>query len=112
MDELMIRPAVRADVSAIVAMLADDMLGATRETPHDLTPYLAAFARIDADPNQVLAVAEQRRALVGTLQLTYVPGLSRRGATRAIIEGVRVATAVRGGGIGQRMVEWAIAAAG
>jgi len=72
-----IRRATEEDVPAIVAMLADDALGATRESPDDLTPYRKAFQDIDADPNQFLAVADRDGEVVGTLQLTYLPGLSR-----------------------------------
>ncbi|WP_327736329.1 GNAT family N-acetyltransferase [Streptomyces nojiriensis] len=106
--ELTIRPATEADVPAIVAMLADDPLGATRESPDDLTPYLAALKRLTADPNQHLVVAVRADRVVGTLQLTIVPGLSRKGATRSIIEGVRVHADERGGGLGTRFVEWAV----
>ncbi|WP_030755430.1 MULTISPECIES: GNAT family N-acetyltransferase [unclassified Streptomyces] len=106
--ELTIRPATEADVPAIVAMLADDPLGATRESPDDLTPYLAALKRLTGDPNQHLVVAVRADRVVGTLQLTIVPGLSRKGATRSIIEGVRVHADERGGGLGTRLVEWAV----
>ncbi|MGW7327316.1 N-acetyltransferase family protein [Streptomyces sp. NPDC054840] len=106
--ELMIRPATEADVPAIVAMLADDPLGATRESPDDLTPYLAALKRLTGDPNQHLVVAVRADRVVGTLQLTIVPGLSRKGATRSIIEGVRVHADERGGGLGTRFIEWAV----
>ena len=111
MDGIRIRPATSADIGTIVAMLADDSLGATRETPDDLAPYEKAFAAIDTDPNQLLAVAERDGSVLGTFQLTYVPGLSRRGSSRAIIEAVRVAAAARGAGIGAQLMEWAIAAA-
>ncbi len=106
--ELTIRPATEADVPAIVAMLADDPLGATRESPDDLTPYLAALKRLTGDPNQHLVVAVRADRVVGTLQLTIVPGLSRKGATRSIIEGVRVHADERGGGLGTRFIEWAV----
>lgn len=106
--ELTIRPATEADVPAIVAMLADDPLGATRESPDDLTPYLAAVKRLTGDPNQHLVVAVRADRVVGTLQLTIVPGLSRKGATRSIIEGVRVHADERGGGLGTRFIEWAV----
>ncbi|MFG2974818.1 GNAT family N-acetyltransferase [Streptomyces sp. NPDC048331] len=106
--ELTIRPAIEADVPAIVAMLADDPLGATRESPDDLTPYLAALKRLTDDPNQHLVVAVRADRVVGTLQLTIVPGLSRKGATRSIIEGVRVHADERGSGLGTRFVEWAV----
>ncbi|MFE3033622.1 GNAT family N-acetyltransferase [Streptomyces canus] len=108
MGELDIRPATTDDVSAIVAMLADDPLGAQRESPDDLAPYLVALERLSCDPNQHLVVATREERVVGTLQLTVVPGLSRRGATRSIIEGVRVHADERGSGLGSRLIEWAI----
>ncbi|MFD8703906.1 GNAT family N-acetyltransferase [Kitasatospora sp. NPDC059648] len=105
---LTIRRATEADLPAIVAMLADDPLGATRETPDDLTPYRTAFARIDGDPHQHLVVAERAGRTVGTLQLTLVPGLSRKGSTRAIIEAVRVHADERGSGLGTELIRWAV----
>ncbi|MEU7644265.1 GNAT family N-acetyltransferase [Streptomyces huasconensis] len=108
MGDLEIRPAVADDLPAIVAMLADDPLGATRESPDDLTPYVTAFQRLADDPNQRLVVAIREGRVVGTLQLTIVPGLSRKGATRSIIEGVRVHADERGSGLGTRFIEWAI----
>jgi GNAT superfamily N-acetyltransferase len=108
MTDVTIRPAVRSDVSSIVALLADDALGAQRETVDDLTPYLAAFEAVVADPAQVLVVADRAGAVVGTLQLTLIPGLSRRGARRALIEGVRVSSAQRGGGLGAHLILWAV----
>ncbi|WP_189174107.1 GNAT family N-acetyltransferase [Streptomyces lasiicapitis] len=108
MGDLEIRPAVADDIPAIVAMLAHDPLGAQRESPDDLTPYLPAFERLAADPNQHLVVAVREGRVVGTLQLTIVPGLSRQGATRSIIEAVRVHADERGGGLGTRFIEWAV----
>ncbi|MFE7644621.1 GNAT family N-acetyltransferase [Streptomyces phaeoluteigriseus] len=108
MGDLEIRAAVAEDVPAIVGMLANDPLGARRESPDDLAPYVSALERISADPNQRLVVAVREGRVVGTLQLTIVPGLSRRGATRSIIEGVRVHADERGSGLGTRFIEWAI----
>ncbi|MEV0038087.1 GNAT family N-acetyltransferase [Streptomyces sp. NPDC050804] len=108
MSDLEIRPAAPDDLPAIVAMLADDPLGAQRESPDDLTPYIAAYERLARDPNQRLMVAARESRVVGTLQLTIVPGLSRRGALRSIIEGVRVHADERGSGLGTRFIEWAI----
>ncbi|WP_055610625.1 GNAT family N-acetyltransferase [Streptomyces phaeochromogenes] len=108
MGDLEIRPAVPDDVPAIVAMLADDPLGAQRESPDDLSPYLAALERLRKDPNQHLVVAVREGRVVGTLQLTIIPGLSRKGATRSIIEGVRIHADERGSGLGTRFIEWAI----
>ncbi|GEB53145.1 GNAT family acetyltransferase [Streptomyces cacaoi] len=110
-DELTVRRATGDDVPDIVAMLADDPLGAARENPADLGPYRAAFARIDEDPNQHLVVAALDGKTVGTLHLTVIPGLSRRGATRALIEAVRVHGDARGSGLGTRLIEWAVAEA-
>ncbi|MFG2756608.1 GNAT family N-acetyltransferase [Streptomyces wuyuanensis] len=108
MSDLRIRPASPSDVPAIVAMLADDPLGAQRESLDDPTPYLAAFARLAEDPNQHLVVADRDGRTVGTLQLTIIPGLSRRGATRSIIEAVRIHADERGSGLGTQLIEWAV----
>jgi GNAT superfamily N-acetyltransferase len=110
MSDLTVRRAAEGDLPAIVALLADDVLGRTREAPGlPLDPrYAAAFAAIDADPNQYLAVAEEGGAIVGCLQLTFIPGLSRRGLWRGQIESVRIAAARRGGGVGRRMLAWAV----
>jgi ribosomal protein S18 acetylase RimI-like enzyme len=103
------RRATAADLPAIVALLADDMLGATRERPGD-PAYDAAFAAIEADPNQFLAVVEEAGHVIGCLQLSFIPGLSRLGMWRGQIESVRIAASHRGGGLGRRMFEWAIEA--
>ncbi|WP_406437888.1 GNAT family N-acetyltransferase [Streptomyces sp. NBC_00631] len=108
MGDLDIRAAVADDIPAIVGMLADDPLGAQRESPDDLTPYLSALERLSADPNQQLVVAVREGRVVGTLQLTVIPGLSRRGATRSIIEAVRIHADERGSGLGTHFIEWAI----
>ncbi|MDT0436963.1 MULTISPECIES: GNAT family N-acetyltransferase [Streptomyces] len=108
MGDLDIRPATPDDVPAVVAMLADDPLGALRESPDDLEPYLAALRRLSADPNQHLVVAVREGRPVGTLQLTIIPGLSRRGAVRSVVEGVRVHADERGSGLGTRLMEWAV----
>ncbi|MFI1394515.1 GNAT family N-acetyltransferase [Streptomyces sp. NPDC020681] len=108
MSDLEIRPAALEDIPAIVAMLADDQLGAQRESPDDLTPYAAALELLAQDPNQYQAVAVRADRVVGTLQLTIIHGLSRRGSTRSIIEGVRIHADERGSGLGTRLIEWAI----
>ena len=93
---------------AIAALLADDRLGVTREDTGDLTAYLAAFERIDADPAHLLVVADDGSDVVGTLQLSVIPSLSRRGALRAQVEAVRVARSQRGRGLGQALLRWAV----
>ncbi|WP_228991852.1 GNAT family N-acetyltransferase [Streptomyces sp. DH8] len=108
MSDLEIRPVTSDDLAPVVAMLADDPLGAQRESPDDLAPYRVAFQRLVDDPNQHVVVAVREGRVVGTLQLTIVPGLSRRGATRSIIEGVRVHSDERGSGLGTRLIQWAV----
>ncbi|MFI6741114.1 GNAT family N-acetyltransferase [Nonomuraea sp. NPDC050451] len=107
-EKALFRTARKEDVPAIVAMLADDHLGATREGDPGDERYLAAFERVDANPYDELIVAEQDGEVVGTMQLTYLAGLSRLGAERCQIEAVRVATGARGQGLGGRMIEWAV----
>lgn len=100
-------------------MLADDPLGSARERIADPLPacYFEAFARVDADPNVRLVVAQgegvhgNQGAVIGCLQLSILPGLSSQGASRGIIEDVRVATHCRSRGIGEQLVKWAIAEA-
>jgi ribosomal protein S18 acetylase RimI-like enzyme len=109
-----IRHARRDDVGAIVTMLADDALGGPRERIEDPLPasYFAAFDRVAADPNITLVVAEgEAGAVIGCLQLCILPGLSSQGASRGLIEDVRVAPRLRGRGIGEQLVQWAVAEA-
>ena len=114
MDELEVagqrftaRRAGRADVPAIVDLLRDDAIGAGRESA-ELAPYEAAFEEVDADPHQLLAVVcAADGTVVGTLQLTLVPGLSRGGTKRLLIEGVRLAPGARGAGLGTAVMAWA-----
>jgi len=110
---VIIRRARRDDVRIIVAMLADDPLGSGRERIEDPLPpsYFRAFEAVENDPNIQLVVAEQDRAVVGCLQLCILPGLSSQGASRALIEDVRVATHCRSRGIGEQLVQWAVAQA-
>ena len=101
------RRAESADVAGVVALLADDPLGRSRESL-ELAPYLAAFEAIDADPGQLLLIGESAGRVVATFQLSFIPGLARGGALRAQIEAVRVAESARGTGLGSAMIEWAI----
>ena len=107
---LTFRRAEQSDLPAIVAMIADDHLGAARETLADPLPrgYGAAFAAIDRDANQLLVVAEQEGQVVGCFQLTFLPGLTYQGGWRAQIESVFVAGEKRGQGIGEQMMAHAI----
>jgi ribosomal protein S18 acetylase RimI-like enzyme len=106
-----IRQARREDLPAIVALLADDPLGRSREEPADLAAYRRAFDEIAAQSGNAILVAQINGAVVGCLQLTIIPGLARRGIKRGQIEGVRVAAAHRGKKLGERLVADAIARA-
>lgn len=106
-DTYTVARAARDDVPDIVALLRDDEIGAGREGA-DLEPYLAAFAEVDDDPQQLLVIVrDEGGTAAGTMQLTFVPGLSRGGSKRLIIEGVRVHSRTRGSGLGARLIAWA-----
>ena len=110
MRDVLVRKMQNADLPQVLQLLADDELGQLRETvqvaPHD--DYWRAFSAIDADPNQYMAVFEKDDNIIGCLQISFIPGLSRRGALRGQIESVRVAANVRGNGYGTLMMAWAI----
>ena len=110
MDEVIFRLATRADVPAVLALLADDALGASREvvTEEVDAAYWRAFEQIDADPRNELVVADDGGTVAGTCQLTFTPSLSRRGAERMTIEAVRVRDDLRGRGVGRDMMTWAL----
>ena len=104
------RRATKDDLSAIVALLADDVRGRSRDDASlPLDPaYEEAFAAVDADPRQLLVVAVLDGAIVGTLQLSFIPGIGHKGGWRGQIEAVRIASQLRGQGLGGRMIGWAI----
>ena len=99
---ILFREAQRADVPTIVALLVDDQLGATRESD-SMDMYLAAFDRLHQEHGNTLIVGEADGRIVATYQLTVITGLSLRAARRAQIESVRVASDLRGQGIGALM---------
>jgi ribosomal protein S18 acetylase RimI-like enzyme len=110
-SQVTIRRARRDDVGIIVKMLADDPLGGARERLEDPLPesYFKAFETVARDPNLQLVVAvDGEGAVVGCLQLCILPGLSSQGASRALIEDVRVAGHCRSRGIGEQLVQWAV----
>ena len=104
------RPALIDDLPAIVGLLADDVLGQGREDigPPLHSDYFNAFEAINDDPNQVFVVFEVEGVIIGCLQLSFIPGLSRRGAWRGQIESVRISSERRSAGLGQEIINWAI----
>ena len=108
-EEFAVRRARRDDVPALVALLADDPLGRGRENASPEV-YLAAFEAVDASDEQLLVcLTSDFGAVVGTLQLSFIRGLSRGGALRGQIEAVRVHREHRGHGLGRLLVGWAVA---
>lgn len=108
---MIFRKATENDLPDIVALLADDELGKTRENYQIPLPkqYIDAFKKINADKNQELIVVEnETKEVIGTLQLTYIQYLNRLGSLRAQIESVRIKKDYRGQGLGKNMFEWAI----
>lgn len=113
--ELVVRDAVETDLARIIELLSDDFLGSTREATADnkgiSEAYQTAFQAIEASPDNRLFVACQDGNVVGTFQLTVIPGLSFTGGKRAQIEAVRIDESLRGQGAGKRMIEFGIAEA-
>lgn len=101
-----VRSATRADLPAIISLLADDVLGTAREStdPNDLPVYERAFDAMTAQGGNEYLVVEREGQLLAVMQFTVIPGLSRRGRTRALLEGVRVSSACRGQGVGERFL--------
>ncbi|MEH1164494.1 GNAT family N-acetyltransferase [Micromonospora sp. CPCC 205539] len=108
MTKVIFREAVRADLPAVIALLADDVLGKARDFTAVDEAYEKAFADISADPRNQLIVAEQGGELVGCLQITYIPGLGRHGAERCLVEAVRVRSDRRAQGLGRELMTWAV----
>lgn len=105
-----IERASRADLPGIVALLADDDLGRGREdaSPAALPRYEAAFAVLAADPNQMPVVMRDGADIIGYLQITFIPGLSRQGMWRGLIESVRIDKRRRGQKLGEALMRFAI----
>lgn len=108
--DLHFRRATRADLDAIVAMLADDELGRARERPESPLPdsYVQAFDAIERNDDIELVVGCAGDQVVAVLQITFIPNISWQGSWRAAIEGVRTAAGLRGRGVGAALVRHAI----
>ena len=109
-SEVIFRTARESDLDSIIALLSDDELGRTRENiaPEARPRYVSAFQAIAADPHNELIVAELAGHVVGCLQLTFLTGLTYQGSTRAQIEGVRVASHLRGQSIGRKLFSFTL----
>lgn len=109
-NDVTIRPAGEDDLKAIITLLVDDPLGKTRERLDDPVPqtYVAAHRAMAAQGGNTYLVAERAGTVIGCLQVTFIAGISREGMTRANIEGVRIAAAARGLGLGRTMMRDAI----
>lgn len=108
--EVGFRTATESDLDAILLLLADDPLGKNRDSlaPEYRAAYAQALQAMQADKNQQVVLAVNEGDVIGCLQLTFIPGLTHRGAWRAQIEGVRVASNLRGHGIGTLLLKHAI----
>lgn len=105
-----LREARREDIRRIIEMLADDEVARGREDlSGDMAAYHAAFDVIAADPNNTLYVWDENGAVMGCLQLTFIPGMSYGGSWIAKVEGVRVDRSLRGLGIGEQMIDAIVA---
>ncbi|MFS0728650.1 GNAT family N-acetyltransferase [Curtobacterium sp. 1P10AnD] len=107
---LVLRNAADDDLDALIALLSDDPISAARgdlSAPEDHPRYAAALRGVVDDPSNALLVAEDASgSVVGTLQLTRIPGMARRGATRLLVEAVRVSSTRRSGGVGTALMRW------
>ena len=111
MSDITYRPATRADLPFMVALIAeDDVSDVPMDDPNDPSgpAYAAGFDAIAADPNQVLVIAERDGKAIGTLQITYLPGIARKGMWRGLIESVHIIPPERNKGYGSQMIRWAV----
>ena len=109
MSAVTFRLARKGDLAEIVALLADDPLGATRESGQGgLRAYEQAFTEIDSDPNNMVFVAEDGGVVIGCLQVTFIANLSFEGGRRALIEAVRIADSHQGQGLGRDIINYVI----
>lgn len=110
MSRLSFRDATPDDLGFIVRLIVDDNVAPSADLPDQPhhPRYIAAFEAIAADPNQQLVIAEFEGQAVGTMQLTYIPGINRLGELRSLIEAVHIAPTHRNLGLGGEMIGWAI----
>ncbi len=109
-SEVVFRLTKRADLPAIVRMLADDDLGSQREQYENPLPesYYVAFEKINNDTNHELIVGELNGEVIGTLHLIFLSSISFQGGLRAQVESVRIDKPYQSKGIGSDMMRWTI----
>jgi len=105
---LTFRDAGEADLPAIVGLVVDDDIAKIREQDALPDEYVRAYAEMSKARDNKIVIAELDGELAGCFQLIYVQFLSHRGAKRAIVESVRVASHLRGRKIGTEMMRHAI----
>ncbi|MFJ2057347.1 GNAT family N-acetyltransferase [Streptomyces sp. NPDC087908] len=110
-SDLLLRPATRAELPAVLALLADEDTAVDPASVVVTEAYERAFADIEADPRNEMLVLTAGGPVLGCLQITYIPGLGRAGAERALVEAVRIRPDRRGGGLGRELLERAAARA-
>ncbi len=110
MTDFVIRKAKESDILPIVRLLADDQLGSVRESVEEplALVYRDAFARMERQEGNDYYVVDKGGDIIGCMQLTLISGISRKGMTRCQIEGVRISKTVRSGGLGRKMMQFAI----
>ncbi|MGW5777140.1 N-acetyltransferase family protein [Streptomyces sp. NPDC003863] len=108
---MILRPATRAELPAVLALLADEDRVVDPASPVVTEAYERAFADIEADPRNEMLVLVDDGLVLGCLQATYIPGLGKGGAERALIEAVRIRADRRGGGLGRELMARAVARA-
>ncbi len=104
------RKAVEADLPYIVQLLTEDAVRVTDDRPDEpFHPrYVAAMRELDSDPNQMMMLAVLNGETVGTIQLTFIPGIAGLGTKRCLVEAVHISPAHRSKGLGTQMIQWAI----
>ncbi|MFD0072615.1 GNAT family N-acetyltransferase [Streptomyces sp. NPDC127166] len=108
---MILRPATRAELPAVLALLADEDRAVDPASVVVTEAYERAFADIEADPRNEMLVLVDDGLVLGCLQATYIPGLGKGGAERALIEAVRIRADRRGGGLGRELMVRAVARA-
>jgi len=107
----LIRRATERDLPEVVRLFATPDVGnAKNEIVSDPVhpAYVDALRSMTGDPNNALLVADVDGRVAGVFQLTIIQHVANTGAKIAQIENVVVHPELRGRGIGEKMMRWAI----